>query len=327
MKIQILALPNKKVSGAGIDIIDPTTTSRQILDKIKTTYPSLISVDRDLIVDKSASIPRITINDPVNEYFNGRSGDIYRIVDFTATRFRMVSGMSVINKTKTSPFHEVTHTMYYSAYNTVLDMIKDRRDEGDEDSEVDKSRITPDAMSEIFSTEDMSKLNIKGIKNRRGQDIYVEFINKDDTHLLSNKRSSGNKGLFRNKLTEIIETVVKDYNDRHQDQKLEVPNITLDKDPNIIDFMDKIELIIVYNNQNNEHIVKVPEFMPCQFFAVQQLVFNVTKHVDQPTFYLLDTTKDRAEILDVLSLNGLVLEKDKPLSEYNIKEGTRLILI
>jgi hypothetical protein len=49
--------------------------------------------------------------------------------------------------------------------------------------------------------------------------------------------------------------------------------------------------------------------------------------MDQPSFYLLDPNKDRDEILDVLSLNGLVLDKDKPMSEFNVKDGTKLILI
>ncbi len=331
MKIQIFALskPNKKITGAGIDLVDPDTTPRDILTRIATVYDkTIINLDaksRDLIVDKTASIPRMALNDPVNEYFNGHQGDMYRIVDDSSTRFRMVAGNTVQNKTKTSPFHDVTAEMYYSAYNTVLDMLKDRRSEEDlAVSEVDKLRITPKKMEEIFVNGQFAQLDIKGVQNRRGQYMYVYFLQKDDDTPVTRKRSAGAKGPFKTLVTDLMTATVKHYNTL-TGEAIEVPSLSDERGQNTQIFLDKIEIVVVYNNQQNDAPVKMD--VPAQFFSVQQLVFNITKHMDQPSFYLLDPNKDRAEILDVLSLNGLVLEKDKPLKDFNIKEGAKLILL
>ena len=330
MKIQIFALskPSKKITGAGIDHVDQNTTPREILARIAATYdsviPNLDALNRDLIVDKTASIPRIALNDPVNEYFNGRQGDMYRIVDDSSTRFRMVAGSTVKNKTKTSPFHDVTADMYYSGYNTVLDMLKDRRSEEEHEtvSEVDSLHITPKKMGEIFENEQFTQLDIKGIKNRRGQYMYVYFLQKDDETPVSRKRSAGAKRPFKALVAELLKSTVKHYNEL-TGEDLDVPS-TEDVSRTQA-FLDKIEVIVVYNNQQNESLVKLD--VPAQFFSVQQLVFNVTKHMDQPSFYLLDPNMDRKEIVDVLSLNGLVLDKDKTLREFNIKDGSKLILL
>ena len=329
MKIQIFALskPSKKITGPGIDQVDPETTPREILTRIAAAYNSVIpniDVARDLIVDKTASIPRIALNDPVNEYFNGHQGDMYRIVDDSSTRFRMVAGSTVKIKTKSSPFHDVTADMYYSGYNTILDMLKDRRSEEEAVSEVDKLRITPKKMGEIFENGQFPQLDIKGIQNRRGQYMYVYFLQKDDETPVSRKRSAGAKGPFKALVTELLKTTVDHYNKLTGDN-IEIPSVTDERGHSTQIFLDKIELVVVYNNQQNESLVKLD--VPAQFFSVQQLVFNVTKHMDQPSFYLLDPNKDRAEIVDVLSLNGLILDKDKPLRDFNIKDGAKLILL
>jgi DNA-directed RNA polymerase subunit H (RpoH/RPB5) len=321
-KIQISALPNVKITGPGIDVVDLSSVRpADILSNIKKdkTYKAFAERELDLIVDKSSSIPRITINDPVNQYFNGRPGDIYRIVDDSATRFRMVAGTSVVDKKKTSPYREVTENMYLSAYNTILDMLKDRRNEGDDDdSEVDKLRL-----SSIASFDD---LKIEGILRRSDkyadQYMYVYYLQNADDSQSGKKRSNGAKGPFKAKVKEFMEAAIAHYNENLNSKKVKLVNPETAEDLRI--FMENIELIIVFNNQNNETF-KLD--MPAQIFSIQQLAFNVVKHIDQPTFYLLDPVKDRKEILDVLSLNGLVLEKSKTLADYNIKEGTKFLLI
>ncbi len=328
MKVQILALPNptKKLTGPGIDSITITTTPRQVLEAIAVAHPSLKAETRSLIVDKTASIPRITLNDPVNAYYNGHVGDMYRIVDDSSTRFRMVAGMTVAPKAAQgqSGFREVTDKMYYSAYNTVLDMMKDRRNEGDTTSEVDALRIKPEDMTALFKEDQLSKLNIMGIQNRRGQHMYVFFLPKDEEALVSRKRSSGAKVPFKMLVNDLIKVALEDYN-KKMGAALAMPALEDIHHPDTQKFLEKIEIVILYNNEHNDSLVKID--VPVQCFSIQQMVFNITKHMDQPSFYLLDPNKDRDEILDVLSLNGLVLDKDKPMSEFNVKEGTKLILI
>jgi DNA-directed RNA polymerase subunit H (RpoH/RPB5) len=328
LKIQILALPNpnKKLTGVGIDVITTTTTPREVLAKIAAAHPSLKAETRALIVDKTVSIPRITLNDPVNAYYNGHLGDMYRIVDDSSTRFRIVAGMSAPAKTLQTGGREVSDKMYYSAYNTVLDMLKDRRHEGDVTSEVDALRIKPEDMTTLFKDDQLTKLNIMGVANRRGQQMYVFFLPKDEEALVSRKRSTGAKTPFKTLVNELIKTALDDYNSKvPKGDALAPPVLDDERNPDTQKFVEKIEMIIVYNNQYNDNLVKLD--VPVQFFSVQQMVFNITKHMDQPSFYLLDPNKDRDEILDVLSLNGLVLDKDKPMSEFNVKDGTKLILI
>lgn len=315
-KIQISALPNIKITGPHIDVVDLATVKPvDIIANIKKSYKSLSDRELDLIVDKSSSIPRITVNDPVNQYFNGRPGDIYRIVDDSSTRFRMVSGTSLADKQKPSPYREVTANMYLSAYNTILDMLKDRRNETDEDEskEVDSLRL-----SSVLNFDD---LKIEGILNRRGQYMYVYYLQNADDGQASKKRSNGAKAPFKAKIKEFIDMSIEHYNHNiNPANELKSP----ETNEELRAFVDTIELVIVYNNQKNENF-KLE--MPVQIFSIQQLAFNVTKHIDQPTFYLLDPVKDRKEILDVLSLNGLVLEQGKTLADYNIKEGTKFLLI
>ena len=332
-KINILALPNVKISGVGIDIVNLTTaTPASIIKNIDKLYDNYKSPrPLDLIVDKSSCIPRITINDPVNQYFNGKQGDIYRIVDDSATRFRMVSGISAPSKTKTSPYHDATVRMYSSAYNTVVDMLKDRRRESelDEDPEMDDfKRKFPKDVKDVADIK-TEELKIEGIKNRRGQFMYVYFLaSTDESLVVSRKRGGGSKQNFKTVVLNYIQAAISHYNDKIADIRHGHPKITtlaVNEDKGIAQFQENIELILIYNNQNNEALVKYE--LPVQYFSIQQTVFNVTKHIDQPIFYLLDPIKDRKEILDILSLNGLVLERDKPLSEYNIKEGTKMLLI
>ncbi len=325
IKIQILALskPNKKITGRGIDQIEHTTTPGEIIDRITQEYPFLGVSDLDLIVDKTASIPRIALNDPVNEYYNGHIGDIYRIVDDSSTRFRMVTGPTVRVKTKTSPYHNVTVGMYYAAYNTVLQMLNDRRNEGEEE-EVERLRIKPTDIKSMFDDHKFEALNISGVPNRRGQAMYVYFIPMNDERLITRKRSAGAKAPFKELVTEIIKQTVTDFNIKNE-EKLVMPQAIDEKSPEVLALLERLEIIIVYNNQTNDNLVKLD--VPVQFFSVQQLVFNVTMHMDQPTFYLLDPIKDRQEILDVLSLNGLVLDKGHAISEFNIKDGAKLILL
>lgn len=328
MKVQILALPNptKKLTGPGIDTITSNTTPREVLEKIAAAHPSLKAEGRSLIVDKTASIPRITLNDPVNAYYNGHVGDMYRIVDDSSTRFRMVAGMTIAPKAAQtqSGFREVTEKMYYSAYNTVLDMLKDRRNEGDGQSEVDALRIKPEDMTALFKDDQMMKLNIMGVLNRRGQHMYVFFLPKDEESLVSRKRSAGAKAPFKTLVNDLIKTTLDDYK-KKKGVELSVPVLDDPRHPDTQKFLEHIEIIILYNNEHNDTLVKID--VPVQCFSIQRMVFNITKHMDQPSFYLLDPNKDRDEILDVLSLNGLVLDKDKPMSEFNVKDGTKLILI
>ena len=329
LKIQILALPNptEKITGVGIDSITTSTTPREVLAKIAAKYPGLKAETRSLIVDKTVSIPRITLNDPVNAYYNGRLGDMYRIVDDSSTRFRIVSGMSVPTKPVQTGGRVVSGKMYYSAYNTILDMLTDRRHEGDT-TQFDEMRIKPEDMEDVFKDDQLARLNIKGLPNRRGQQTYVFFLPKDEEALVVRKRSSGAKTPFKSLVNDLIKVAIEDYNEKHPEQPkpLELPTYIEDpRHPDTQMFLEKIEMIIVYNNQHNDSLVKVD--VPIQFFSVQQMVFNITKHMDQPSFYLLDPNIDRDEILDVLSLNGLVLDKDKPMSEFNVKDGTKLILI
>jgi hypothetical protein len=89
------------------------------------------------------------------------------------------------------------------------------------------------------------------------------------------------------------------------------------------------DIIIIHNNPTNEVIAveKTHSGTFLQFFSIQQLSFNITKHRDQPRFVLLDPQVDRAELVDIYSLNGIILDPLKKLSDYNITSDVKLVLI
>jgi hypothetical protein len=236
-----------------------------------------------------------------------------------------VAGSIVENKLKGSPTKDVTSDTYYAAYNTILDMLVDR---GADQASVDSLRRTPSQIKTIFDSNQLDQLNIGHFENKRGQYMYVYFLDIDNQALVK-KRSGSGKSLPQD-IINITNDTVATYNSRTGSSLVQA-NVLDPKSADHQTFMNKVEVIIVFNNKNNETILKLEgsQSLPVQIFSAQQLVFNITRHADQPSFFLLDPKdiSDRAEILDVLSLNGLVLEGDKTLGDYNIRDGAKLILV
>jgi len=69
----------------------PDDTVAQVLAKLNRMEGIGISDKSKLITDNSKQLQRILRTDPVNQWFDGKVGDIYRIESTDGVRFRRVT--------------------------------------------------------------------------------------------------------------------------------------------------------------------------------------------------------------------------------------------
>lgn len=341
MKLHIFTPPNKQLKGVGIDEVDPSITIGQLKTNIIKSYPHLKSDDMSLMFDKSGGFSRIYEMDPMNRWYAGMIGDIYRITD-DHVRYRKVIRGQVAKKAEKSKEGQatkkadkskqdlVTYKNYYRAQDTIINMLRDRQNmEDGKMSAVDRYRKTEKEVNDIFNSNDLDLLNIgdkEMIVNRRGKRMFVYYLAKDNDTIASNRAAQ-----FKELIQTYTDNAIELYNSSpYVVNKLKTPNIN---DPNSCRMIaEKIEIIVVYNHQNNAVPIytKTTPVQYIQFFSVQELVISIPKHIDQPIFHLLDPSKkeERDEIRQMYSLNGMILrDPDMTLNHYGVKEGAKLLCI
>lgn len=334
MKLVITTSPNKPLKG--IEVTDSSLVSN-VLDEIKSMYPEEYSEDKMLIVDKSSKLTRIMTTDPVNLWFNGRIGDIYRITGNSTMRYRRVVPYRSTTRTKSrksnpNKHSEATNKLYFKAHNSVIDMIRARQGLAeDQPSVIDKHRRSFDEVTKMFNDDTLEELNISTnkhfITNSRGQRIFVYYLSKTD----DSPSSKGTKA-FVKLANDICTEVTETYNSHPATRiKLEPPSISNVTSPQSKKFAEHVEIIVVYNNETNGAPVssKLPHNSFIQFFPVQRLMMDITKHVDQPHFHLLNPQDkvDRKQIREIYALNGKLLDPSRKLSSYGFKDSVSLFYI
>jgi hypothetical protein len=335
MHLLVVTYPSLKVFDGSID--DSKKVS-EIIEQItkNTKLKNFDATDRFLIVDRNQLFHRTPEDDAVNRYYDGRQGEIYRVMDGSSTRYRYVIAPIAGTKDKAKPKQKlVTDSVYALGYDTILSMLSDR---GCKQSLLDQYSIPKIQMKKHFHDATIHNISIPGLSddtlivNKRGRAVYVFFLKRDDGIMVSRRYAE----LRSNYLVPWVNDIVQHYNslqkspaDQLDSNPVGIPDL-LDEGANslIAKFAEKIEVIVVYNNP-----VGSPEINPgipykfIQLFSIQNLSFNVTKHVDQPCFTLLDSVNDQDEIRDMYAINGRTLSPDETLASYNLREGTRLILI
>lgn len=315
MNLHITELPLRKLLKASKSSFNIDDTVQTVLDTL-SQYTEI--ADRQLLIDRSILLAVITSKDPINQYYRGTVGDVYRIVDTNAVRYRRVGKgdmQQTQNKVNAAPAQDLLSS-YYRAYETLITMLTDRQCTYMSSTDLASLRKTP---AEIKSKlENISQLNIDHVKDRHGRSVHVVFMASENNILTTRQRAgiiNGNAPLL---------SIIKELT-----QKYDLEDFEFDNEASLASYGKYADIIVIYNNPTNEtiSIEKTHSGTFLQFFSIQQLAFNITKHRDQPIFTLLDPIKDRKEIVDVYSLNGVILDPSKKLSDYKITSDTKLILI
>lgn len=324
MRIQISGYPAKKHFEGSVD---PKHTMRQIMEEQQIPIDEKTRV----IVDKNQDFHRIPIDDQVNRYYDGKLGEMYRIMDGNCTRYRIVIPPIPQPKDKQKAKAKmVTGIMYANAYDTILTMLGHRKC----DPDILASFSMPRAkICEHYNKGNIHSITIPDLRddqiliNHRGHAMYVVFVSPD-SDVMTSRRYADLKHMLVNWAAEIAEHYNRTSGSHITPFGLE--DIDADEPGGLLDeFCNKIEIIIVYNNEKSGTEMS-PDLRhkPYQGFAVQALSFNVTRHIEQPSKYvLLDGEHDRAEIASMYSINGRTVDLDTPLSEYNFRDGVRFISV
>jgi hypothetical protein len=254
-----------------------------------------------LLFDGSSNITRIGFEDPINHYFGGQENDIYRIEDQTSMRYRIVYNLTDKNtardvKKTVAPLSP--EEMFLRARKTLLELYTDRQ-----------YRLETDA------TEEEGGLLLEGVNatNRRLYTISIEleYMKKNIGHLFKNEL-----------LLQILERIRETFP--------VLPEFDFEKiDQSCAEYAKYAHILVVYDNPAKMNLpVKMKHHhVFLQFMAIQQLQFNISRHVSQPKMTLLDRSTDREEILELYRLNGEELRPEKTLGDYAITQETKLIII
>ena len=255
-----------------------------------------------LFFDGSGRITRIGFEDPINLYFGGQENDIYRIEDPTSMRYRIVYNLTdkiVPRDVKKTVAPLSPEEMLLRAKKTMRELYADRRyDVKAEEEEEDE---------ESFVLEGLH------INQRRLYTVLIEleYMKKNIGHLFKSE-----------KMIEILSRI-----------QVQFPALTefdFEKiEQSCAEYAKWANIIVIYDNPAKVNLpVKLKHHHAfLQFFPIQQIQFNISRHVSQPKMTLLDRTTDREEILELYRLNGEELCPDKTLGDYNLSSDTKLIII
>lgn len=309
--------------------VDATKTVDQIINEITPSWFKEDLAERQLIVDRNQNFHRIAKDDPINRHYNGRLGEMFRITDGSAVRYRIVSPPVAMSKNKDKPKEKrVTASIYASAYENVLTMLEDR---GCDPSILSRFSIPRDQLVAHFQGGTIQNLTVPGLESddpqlidSRGRAIYVFFQSPEDDIIISRRGSK-----FREDLLMMMSEVIKHHNKLNPGDPVSPFDVEDLSDPKTVEtFSSRFEIVIVYNNplSKTEYSSGIkPKFY--QAFPVQNLSFVVTRHIDQPHFTLLDAKVDRKEIHNMYAQNGRTLEGDKTLESYTLRDNVRLMLL
>ena len=220
MKLIITTPPNTLLKGDGIDSIDPTITVQTLIDNIIKGYPDLDREGHCLIIDHNEQFSRIYDNDPMNMWYGGQIGDIFRIINSSTMRYRRVikalpEPKSKKVKNNSGKFSNVTANKYYKAHNSVIQMLLDRQRESESDSKLDSSLIlnkfrkSYENVQTYFTQDNLYEMNIgehETIMNKRGKRMFVLYLKRNDDRMLGNKKSAF-YSMAQDTINEIIDLV------------------------------------------------------------------------------------------------------------------------
>lgn len=285
--------------------------------------------DRRLIIDRAQSFHRIPVDDPVNLYYDGKVGEMYRIMDGSSTRYRLVVPPFIVSKDKVKPKEKsVNGVMYANGYDTMLTLLADR---GCDKQILAKYAISKEKVLEYYSKGNIHSMTLPDMQtsdlltNYRGQAVYVFFLPPLDDSMTSKRVSDFLKG----PLLDYANSAVAHFNMASKSNLATLAAEDLRKTTGAIQaFAKNISIILVYNNAKG-----ATELDPgmrtriYQGFAIQNLAFNITRHIDQPEFTLLNIDDHRDEIRDMYAINGRTLSAEATIGSYGLKDGAKLILI
>jgi len=308
---------------------------------IGRSIPGFDIAGRVLMVDKNQSFHRIMLDDKANRYYGGRLGEIYRIIDGSSVRYRIVTmplSQPAVEKKK---LIEVTGKEYAMAYENIITMLIDRLatahgavpgstavTSADDVAQFSIPRAT---MMKYFaggSIRDLTIPDLEGtvqLTNSRGQAMYVFFLDPQDDILVKRKV----KALYA-ELVGYMNRVIEHHRKVTGEQ---LSPITVDDfdhayKGSIAQFAAKFELILIYNDPTESPVINTGiDSRFYQTFSVQQMSFLVSKHIDQPHFTLLHPDRDKEEIRNIYAQNGRPLDPNDTLADYSLRDGVRLVLI
>jgi len=337
MKFHITTSPNTQLKGKGIDEVEPETTIGEIIGNIIAKYPHLDAEGKSLIhMSDKGTFARYFDNDPINQWYGGGIGDIFRITQCSTMRYRIVvkalpEKKSKKEKNKRDKFSTASAETYFKAHNSIIDMLRDRQGlSSEQTSTVDIYRYDKARVKEQFAANRLDELDIKGdafIVNRRGKRMFVYYLDSTDDILVGGKKKS-----LWELVTGIVDEVTDAFNANPSVRvKLTAPDPQLPNSQESQKFMEYVEIIIIYNNENNATPIttKVPTIPYIQFFSVQSIPMSLPYHVEQPEFHLLvpKNSEDRKEIREMYKIHGMELSESTTVSEYALKSGSRLYFI
>lgn len=326
MHIQVVTYPQRKLFEGKVD---PSQTVDEIIQYITKSHPEFDTEGRVLIIDRNQNFHRIPVEDAICQHYNGRLGEIYRVTDGSAVRYRIVAPTVVLSKDKGKPKEKrVTSDIYAAAYENILTMLQDR---GCDSDLLSRFSIPRDQLMTHFQQGTISNLTIPGLErddpqlqDSRGRAVYVFFLSPEDDVIISRRGAN-----YRTNLLSYMNEVSKHHNMNTTGEKVPEYDVNDLQDEALMnDFASKFEIVMVYSNpfSKTEYNPGIkPKFY--QAFPVQNLSFVVTQHVDQPEFTLLDPNRDKLEIRNIYAQNGRMLEGDKLFESYGLRDNVRLMLI
>lgn len=276
-----------------------STKARQILTALRGDPDKNM-----LLVDGSKNITRLSRDDPLNRYFGGNVGDIYRIETRGTISYRIVYNINEKGSQREKPAsgdkpQEVPSVVYSKALRTVLEMIGDRR-----------YKLTGPAPQ--VDLEDTSNMTIRAVRDGKKR-LYTVFLDPTNDHIISKKL------VMDEDFSAILDQVKRD--------KPSLPEFDFSDETTIeasmAEYGKHATVIVVYNNprkKTSSLITKYATNPLFQFFSIQDLQFNIMRHVMQPRCTILDLNipEERDEIVELYKMQGTVLNLDKTLAENNV---------
>lgn len=337
MKLNVTTSPNLKLKGPGIDNVEPELTIGELIKNIVTKYPHLETEGQTIIyIHDKDTFARIYDTDPVNMWYAGDIGDIYRITNSSTMRYRMVvkaTPESKSKKEKNNPnkFSKATAETYFKAHNSIIDMLRDRQGLSPEQpSTVDNYRYDKGTVKSHFSSNRLDLLEIKDdafIVNRRGKRMFVFYLDANDDILLG-----GKKNAFWDLVQNYTIKAADSFNSNKAVKvKLTPPEPAATTSADAVKFAEYVEIIIVYNNDENATPItsKVPKIPYMQFFSIQSIPMSLPHHVEQPEFHLLipKNTDERNEIRGMYRIHGMELDHSATIADCSLRSGSHLFFI
>jgi len=281
-----------------------TDAPRERTYRLQKTIRDILSEEKipqgKLFFDGSSRITRIGFDDPINHYFGGQENDIYRIEDSTSMRYRIVYNLTdkiVARDVKKTVAPLSPEEMILRGKKTLRELYVDRRYTLDLEEEDEES----------FTLEGLH------VNQRRLYTVLIEleYMKKNISHLFKSE-----------KLLKTLASI--------QAHFPVLPEFDFEKiEQSCAEYAKWANIIVIYDNPTKVNLpVKLKHHHAfLQFFAIQQIQFNISRHVSQPKMTLLDRTTDREEILELYRLNGEELCPEKTLGDYNLPPDSKLIII